>query len=375
MERMTSPLPLPTLLSQVLVAHTVELDNEAEHRLPHRTTRGNDPEARRGVPWLVSFVLWANVLQYLDEDTVTVAELRARARTSRLLLGGLRRWGYVTLTPPAGEALRNPPQDNAVVRATRGGRVAQDVFRALPPLIDDRWRMRFGTGAIGRLEQALRSVFDELTIDPPAYLPVVYPTQNGKAEPALPRAARPRPGAPIDGAGLSPLLAGVLLAFTLDFERESRLSLPIGANTLRVLGPTGVHLRDLPQLTGVSKEANAMCAGWLERRGCARSEPDPTASRGKVLRVTPKGLKAQQKCRRLLGAAEVSWRTTYGDAAVHALRAALEPLVGDGTLASSPLARGLEPHPDNWRAAVRHAPGTLPHYPMVLHRGGYPDGS
>jgi hypothetical protein len=38
------------------------------------------------------------------------------------------------------------------------------------------------------------------------------------------------------------------------------------------------------------------------------------------------------------------------------------------------LFQGLEPYPDNWRASVR-APRTLPYYPMVLHRGGYPDGS
>ena len=30
--------------------------------------------------------------------------------------------------------------------------------------------------------------------------------------------------------------------------------------------------------------------------------------------------------------------------------------------------------PLSWRAAVRR-PATLPHYPMVLYRGGYPDGS
>ena len=36
--------------------------------------------------------------------------------------------------------------------------------------------------------------------------------------------------------------------------------------------------------------------------------------------------------------------------------------------------RGLEPYPDGWRAKVRR-PEALPHYPMVLHRGGYPDGS
>ena len=35
---------------------------------------------------------------------------------------------------------------------------------------------------------------------------------------------------------------------------------------------------------------------------------------------------------------------------------------------------GLEPPPGGWRAAVR-AKDTLPQYPMVLHRGGYPDGS
>ena len=42
--------------------------------------------------------------------------------------------------------------------------------------------------------------------------------------------------------------------------------------------------------------------------------------------------------------------------------------------AASPLMRGLEPYPDNWRADVR-PPQALPHYPMVLHRGGFPDGS
>jgi hypothetical protein len=34
------PLALPTVLSQVLVARTIELDNEAEHRLTHRTSPG-----------------------------------------------------------------------------------------------------------------------------------------------------------------------------------------------------------------------------------------------------------------------------------------------------------------------------------------------
>jgi hypothetical protein len=58
---------------------------------------------------------------------------------------------------------------------------------------------------------------------------------------------------------------------------------------------------------------------------------------------------------------EESWRSTFGAANVAELRSALERTTGDGTLASSPLARGLEPYPDNWRAGVRQRPDTLPH--------------
>jgi hypothetical protein len=52
----------------------------------------------------------------------------------------------------------------------------------------------------------------------------------------------------------------------------------------------------------------------------------------------------------------------------------LEPIVGDTELASSPLRVGLRAPPGTWRAA-RAEPLTLPHHPLVLHRGGYPDGS
>jgi len=49
---MDGRIPLPTLLSQALVAYTVEFDNEAERQMPHRTaTRGSAD------PWLVSLVM------------------------------------------------------------------------------------------------------------------------------------------------------------------------------------------------------------------------------------------------------------------------------------------------------------------------------
>jgi DNA-binding MarR family transcriptional regulator len=375
MGKVPASFPLPTLLSQALVAHTIELDNEAEHRLAHRTTRHEGAGAGRSGPWLVSFALWANVLQYLDGDDVTVAALRARARTNRLLLNGLQRWGYVTLTPPEGQPLRKPPQDDATVRARRAGLRAREVWSPLPAIIDDRWQERLGAPAFDPLDRALRAVFDALSIDPPAYLPVIHPTQGGKVDEPHPRdvTAGARPALPARGS-VSPLLSGVLFAFTLDFEAESRISLAISANTLRVLDAAGTRPGDLPRLTGVSPEGNAMCAGWLERHGCAVAVPDTMARRGKVVRLTPKGEKAQQKYRRLLRATEDSWRTRFGAATIEDLRAALEDVVGDGTLGASPLARGLTPHPDNWRARVRR-PETLPHHPMVLHRGGYPDGS
>jgi hypothetical protein len=367
----TAP-PLPTLLSQALVAHTIELDNEAEHRLPHRTTRAGT-SGGRGSPWLGSYVLWANALQYVGPDGLSVGDLRQRARTSRLLLGGLARWRYVTLTPPDGTELRTPPQDETVVQLTSGGRRAHDVWSALPRVIDERWRDRFGVRAVDRLEQALRSVHSALPIDPPDYLPVVYPSKDGTAETPPPRSPEAAPTASTS-SGLSVFLSGVLLMFTLDFERASKVALATSANTLRVLDAAGVRVRDLPALTGVSKEGNAMCSGWLARHGCVITEAEPTTGRGQVLRLTTKGVSAQRRFIHLLEDTELSWRTTYGASAVDALREALGEIVGDGTLATSPLAAGLETYTDNWRARVRPAP-TLPHYPMVLHRGGYPDGA
>ena len=162
--------------------------------------------------------------------------------------------------------------------------------------------------------------------------------------------------------------------FTLDFESEAKLSLAISANTLRVLDEAGVRIRDLPRLTGVSKEGNAMCTGCLEREGYAVSEPDPAPKSGKLLRLTHKGQQARQAYQGTLRDTEGSWRTSYGSATVDDLCAALGEIVGGRTLSTSPLAAGLEPQPGNWRAHERR-PDTLPHYPMVLHRGGYPDGA
>ena len=140
---------------------------------------------------------------------------------------------------------------------------------------------------------------------------------------------------------------------------------------MRVLDEQGVRVRDLPLLTGVSKEAIRMAMGVLQKKGIAWVETDPAGSRAKVARLTPKGREAQDTYRRLADIIEERWQARFGPHTIRTLRASLERLVGE---ASPQLFRGLEPHPDGWRASVQK-PQTLPHYPMVLHSGGFPDGS
>jgi DNA-binding MarR family transcriptional regulator len=368
--------PLPTLLSQVLVAFTIEFDNEAEHQMSHWTTTAGGAAGPGGAPWLVSQVMWSNVMQYVSAEGVRVRELHARARTARDSLTGLQRWRYVDVKPHTADSRTSPPRDDLVVHATAGGRRAQAVWRPLASMIEERWRDRFGSGDIRELRESLQAVVAQLDVELPQYLPVMYPAMGGKAE--VPDFGEPisaaTDAAVTPGPDLSALVSQVLLRFTLDFERESKISLPISANTLRVLNESGVRIRDLPRLTGVSKEANRMSTGFLTRHGCATVEPDPNASRGQVVRLTARGLKAQAKYRRLLGLTEERWQENFGDTGLGTLRGWLERLVGEPGDQHSPLLEGLAPYSGGWRAAVRK-PETLPHYPMVLHRGGYPDGS
>ena len=81
----------------------------------------------------------------------------------------------------------------------------------------------------------------------------------------------PRPGA---GPGLLVPLGQALTAFTLQHEEGALVSLPTGANTLRVIDADRVQIRDLPALSGVYKEAVTMAAKYLERKGLAEIQSD-----------------------------------------------------------------------------------------------------
>ncbi|HEY6446631.1 MAG TPA: hypothetical protein VIY53_09240 [Acidobacteriaceae bacterium] len=166
----------------------------------------------------------------------------------------------------------------------------------------------------------------------------------------------------------------MLLAFTLKFEADSPVSLALSANFLRVLDEAPTRLRDLPECTGISTEYIAVATGWLARHGFAVINTAPVPGRGKQIHLNEKGLIAQENNRKRIAAIEKQWQRRFGAEAVRHLRDALDPLVKDGSADRSPLLAGLVPYPDGWRAKVR-PPRLLPHFPMVTHRGGYPDGS
>ncbi len=78
---------------------------------------------------------------------------------------------------------------------------------------------------------------------------------------------------------------------------------------------------------------------------------------------------------------KAAWKTRFGAKPVSRLADALEALLGRPDV----LALGLQLHPGGWRgtkpylaqteAVLTDPTAALPHYPMVLHRGGWPDGS
>jgi methyltransferase (TIGR00027 family) len=364
------PVSLSALLSQALVAFTIEFDNEAEHQMPQRTTNHGEPGHGDGV-WLVSMAMWENCMRFVAEEPITVGELECLART-RTNLDGMRRWGYITIDGTAKKVHRGYPGREAVLRATTRGLRARQVWLPLADLIDQRWRERFGAEPVGRLRHSLAALAGQLDPGLPDCLPIISQVLFSRGpDPALP----PRPEAEdVTTLPLSALLSRVLLAFALEYERESEVSLAVGANLLRVLQAEGTRLRDLPLLAGISKEAVNWAIGVLIRVGLAVEEPDPAASRGKVARLTPAGLNAQRIYLELLGTIEGRWQDRFSADTIGTLRRALQALATGSGGQPPPLFRGLEPYPDNWRASVR-PPATLPHYPMVLHRGGYPDGS
>ena len=357
--------PLSTPLSQLLVAFTIEFDNEFDHRLV-------EADVGRRLP--ISMVMWSNFMRFVG-DGITVGELPGAAGIpkSRTLstLGGMERWRYVFVSSkPTG----SPPRSKRdgwgsaralrrewFVRPTPAGRKTQEIAPPLFGEMETRWEQRFGAGAIEGLRRSLRAVIEQHDVELPEYLPIVGSSNGMVAE------IEHRERSATDSVHLTACLAQVLLAYTLDFERESELSLPLSANFVRVLDDEGLDVREVPAIAGVSPEATTMALKFLTKTGYVTVE-------AKLVRLTPKGLEAQAAAPGLHAEVERAWKA-------RPLRKAVAAVLDRRTA----LSEGLQPYPDGWRARKRYVEqtnaviddptGRLPHYPMVLHRGGWPDGS
>ena len=139
------------------------------------------------------------------------------------------------------------------------------------------------------LSHALVAFAIEVNLEIPDYLPILG-YEMLSAGPDI----QTREGAnPAAEYTLPTLLSKVLLASAIQYERESHLSLAISANILRLLTDEGTLIRDLPRLSGVSKEAIAMAMKRLEASGLALVQSKTKGKRVKALTLTAKGRQAR----------------------------------------------------------------------------------
>jgi hypothetical protein len=341
-------VPLTTLLSWAWIAHTIEIDNAFE-------AVGSERVGRR---FRISLPMWTNALRLIGEDGITVGELRSQARAS-CNIGGLERWGWISVGDTGGGrrdgfGTHRGVKGGTAVRPTRAGAYARRLWPGVVGGVDDRWRARFGDGAIDQLRAVLLAARAPMPWSPPEVSP-----SDGFRTHVVDGGDAPDPEPP-----LVALLGQVLTAFTIDHERESAVALPLGANVVRVIGPDPARIRDLPALTGLSKEGIAMAAAHLQRQGLAAPAPDRTLS------LTPAGTEALER-----------YRDRSGRQHDHDLREALEAVVEQGGALSAGLVppngcwRGEKPYLAQTRRLVADPLGALPWHPMVLHRGGWPDAS
>lgn len=340
----------------MLVAYTIEFDNEFEHQMPHRTTDYGGP---RAVPWLTSLAMWYHCMAFVGDNGISVRELVRRART-KANLDGMRRWGYITLS---NNTL------SGMIHATASGRQAQMIWAPLFDAMENRWRLRFGDALVRDCRLALFAFVAQFEAVLPDCLPKVG---YGFFSRDVDTSEIAQPGRESDHSLIS-LLSKVLLAFALEFEGDSPVSFAVCANLLRVLNKTGIRVRDLPALSGIAKNVVDVGLGYLVKARMAVIEAAASAARTKVARLTPAGMDARARYVGRVEEIETQWATKFGILEVRSLRSVLQKLVVSDS-DESPLFQGMTPYAEGWRAAI--APRVkLPHFPMVTHRGGFPDGS
>lgn len=393
--------PLSALLSQVLVAFRLELDDEFEKQMRESGYAGAS----------LSVVIWSTLMRFLAGAGTSVRNLAAQSLTSekgvKFELGCLERWSLITLeADPAddrpiavrphrlkGRLLRDGwgsgrgIRSDWIVRPTPKGRRAIEIWTPLFDEIESRWLARFGPDDIGTLRLSLEDIVAQLDVDLPHGI-------HGQWEPDVTYKTRSTHDAvPLP---LPALLSQLLLAFTMEFQRESPVPLWLCANTPRVLSDQPIPESEIPRLTGCSPETSGI--GWqLKPFIVVESAPPPR--RGKLVRLSPLGLRARENYYTGTSAVEKRWETRFGKQKIRRLRESLSdlfvPRAGErlliaegfippeGAVRSGTQAPALGRH-DVGAAAkqrmrdrvaqtalfIRDPVGALPHYPLWdMNRG------
>jgi DNA-binding MarR family transcriptional regulator len=337
--------PLSALLSQILVAFTVELDNQFERLMNEAGHTGGR----------LSLVVWSNLIRFVLDDSITIRELAAQSLAEqtaiKFQLGCLERWGFVVLNERAktggipeargrheavgglrdGWGSGRGLSGNWTVRLTAKGAKAKEIWPPLFDAIEERWRQRFGDDEIKDLRDALQAIVAQIDIELPHGLMNVW--QRKQPFPA-------RLTKEVSELSLPALFSQVLVAFAMEFERESPAPLWLCANTIRVLGEQPIRQSEIARLTGSSPETSG--SGW-QLKPYIVVESGRATGRGKLIRLSARGLEVQKNYHQLALAIEKRWEQRFGKDPTRALRAALESILDAEQGESLLLAEGLVP--------------------------------
>lgn len=331
---------------------------------------------------ILSWVVWQKIVRYIETGASVhqLSKKSAGGNADVFMLGCLERWRIIEfhpgasgqawprkLHPRAGRMLRDGWGSGRGIRADwivtlmEKGRAARNVWLPLTQEIESRWVARYRSTRMRALRQSLAKVTD---------LPAT--------------------------ADLATLMARALQLFARQFNASSETPLALCASTLRVLSSDPTPERDLPALTGSSIEECGI--GW-QHKPYAQVEQNRARGRGKLVRLTAKGLEAQRHYWRLVRQIEAEWEDEYGKNAIHQLKKCLEelftlrdgekllisagltppagvvrsgacvPALGRKTIASAARKRAREMALQT-EAFVRDPAGALPHYPLWdMNRG------
>jgi DNA-binding MarR family transcriptional regulator len=99
-------------------------------------------------------------------------------------------------------------------------------------------------------------------------------------------------------------------------------------NLFRVIDPGGTRPTELARRAGVTPQAMAEFARYLEARGYVERVPDPSDGRGRIVRLTPRGREASAVAGQVFTDLEARWEDHLGQRAMAQLRQMLAGLAG-----------------------------------------------